>query len=614
MIRKNTLSTLLFISCTTAVFPATAQQKPVGLWDFDKIEAQQIIDQSNNAYNLQLPENASLAEEGKNSKSLRFNQELTSLVIPNSWLGENSHAVSFWFKPDAALNTFSLIRKMNHETQAGYQLQVTNNRLELVLKSSQGVTVKVQSTTLTDLQHWQHFTLSFDKEQPQPLHIAINGRPVLFNKTIDSSLFSGTQLKNDSAIEIGLSTDSAIKNFTGLIDQLSIYDRSLSFFENQCLFNQGDDCWQFAEGPKGTRGIPGNKGEEGKKGELGEDGTKGNQGPVGNAGPQGKTGLQGEQGPSGKQGQPGQNGKPGPEGDPGPQGARGQQGDPGDKGPKGEKGDRGEAGLVGLSFYDIPENTLVGSCTINNNQVVSVQSPAIALQQGGKSICSCEAGWEAVPLSGLFGGSGISHFTCLKNANPLPYYTASQTMPGTTLNNCQNWTFSDLPTEASSYTLNVNWQSRKGNHQRTIKNTKSEGQTSVTFNHCPQKGGYSSLTLHGPYDGWPVQDSGDSGYLKIWPQSKSLSMGGGHGYNCRTWTLSGFNPEASAYEINIHWFDHRNYYRKITNFKPEGQSSISFYHCVHQSGNADITLYGPVSGWRASDTGQNPIRHHGGHK
>ncbi|RDH42658.1 LamG domain-containing protein [Zooshikella ganghwensis] len=606
--RKNTLSTLLFLSCTTAVFPASAQQKPVGLWDFDKIEAQQIIDQSSNANNLQLPENTLLAEEGKRNKSIRFNQELASLVIPNSWLGDNSHAVSFWFKPDATQKTFSLIQKMNHQTQTGYQLQVVNNTLELVLKSGQGITAKVHSETITDLQRWQHFSISFDKEQPQPLHIVINGRPVIFNKTIDSSQFSGTQLKNDSAIEIGLSTDSAIKNFTGLIDQLSIYDRSLSFFENQCLFNQGEDCWQFAEGPKGTRGIPGNKGEEGKKGEQGEDGAKGNQGPVGNAGPQGKTGPQGEQGPPGKQGQPGQDGKPGPDGDPGPQGPRGKQGDSGDKGSTGEKGDRGDTGLKGQTIQALPKNTTAGSCVINNNQVLSAESPAITLQQAGKNICSCEAGWEAVPLTGLFGESGISHFTCLKDASPLPYYAASQTMPATSFNNCQNWTYSGLPTEVSSYTLNVNWHSRKGSQHRTIKNTKPEGQTSITFNHCAQKGGSSNLILHGPYDGWPAQDTGDNGYLILWPQYKTLSMGGGGGSNCRNWTFSGFHPEASAYEINIHWYNHGGYHRRIRGFKPAGQTSVTIHHCIHQGGSGGIKMFGPISGWQASDTG-DPSRY-----
>ncbi|MBU2712296.1 LamG-like jellyroll fold domain-containing protein [Zooshikella harenae] len=598
--RINTLSTLLFLSCTTAILPVSAQQKPVGLWEFDKIETQQIIDQSSNAYNLQLPENALLVEEGKRNKSLRFNQELTSLVIPNSWLGENSHAVSFWFKPDAT-QTFSLIRKMNHETQVGYQLQIINNALELMLKSNQGITLKVQSTTITDLQSWQYFTISFDEGQPQPIHITINGRPVLFNKKIDSSQFSGTQIKNDSAIEIGLSTDDTIKNFSGLLDQLSIYDRTLSFFENQCLFNQGEDCWQFAEGPKGARGIPGKKGKEGETGAKGAAGIVGKQGPVGNAGPQGKTGPQGEQGSPGKQGQPGQDSKPGSDGDPGPQGSRGQQGDPGDKGPNGEKGERGDTGLKGQTILALPKNTTAGSCLINKNQVIAVETPAMTLQQGGKNICSCEAGWEAVPLTGLFGESGISHFTCLKDASPLPYYAASQTMPGTTLNNCQDWTYSGLPSEASSYTLNINWQSRKGVQHRTIKNTKPEGQTSITFNHCPQKGGSSTLTLHGPYDGWPNQDTGDNGHLILWPQYKTLSIGGGGSSNCRNWTFSGFHPEASAYEIKIHWYDHRWEYRVKRGHKPAGQTSVTIHHCAHQGGAAGIKMLGPIRGWQEQD-------------
>lgn len=236
-----------------------ANQQPRAHWDFngnfknrsvlgDRIDAQ--------------PQNgAAIVDGGISGSAVRFEQDKEQfLVVPRSFLDDNSaaHTVSLWFKPTRLPNHGSADRAFLLESTAEGQasnkgawhlslglraasspnkinLQLYTHTLKPASKPELAPTAVSQGPfdTLIDrgnlLGNWNHVAFTFDSSS---LNLFLNGRQIAKHALPipgPASEFGGLILGGHRA--------GTGRNFDGLIDELSVWQRVLSDTELKTLFN-----------------------------------------------------------------------------------------------------------------------------------------------------------------------------------------------------------------------------------------------------------------------------------------------------------------------------------------------------------------------------------------
>lgn len=183
-------------------------------------------------------------------------------------------------------------------------------------------------------------------------------------------------------------------------------------------------------------------------------------------------------------------------------------------------------------------------------------------------------------------------------------------MVGGDFNHCQQWQFTQLPQEASSFSFKVNWKSNTQQYVRVIRGNKPADQHFLNLFHCPLAGGNAQLILHGPDESWLYNELDSEGrYLKLWPDNSTISINPlgcvtrtckGEPI-CRTFTFNNLPPDPSQYNINVTYRSDfprhlrgNNFTNSIQNFKSGGQTSVSFNQCFQKGsyGQATISLTG----------------------
>ncbi|WP_268967626.1 LamG domain-containing protein [Zooshikella ganghwensis] len=84
--------------------------------------------------------------------------------------------------------------------------------------------------------------------------------------------------------------------------------------------------------------------------------------------------------------------------------------------------------------------------------------------------------------------------------------------------------------------------------------------------------------------------AGKDGKIVFYPISRVLKMKGGAGDNCANHSFRNLPLEEADYSIVLDWYNHGYNTHIINGKKEKGASVISFHHCVHQGGTAQINL------------------------
>lgn len=150
------------------------------------------------------------------------------------------------------------------------------------------------------------------------------------------------------------------KNYIGYLDNLNIFNKSLSTDEINYLYTEPSSISNPLMGPTGpigftgpigSFGLSGYTGTTGPTGTTGSVGNEGFMGPTGTTGPTGSIGPIGLTGPDASTGPTGRTGSFGNTGNTGNTGPTGLTGRTGRTGPTGPNGDNGDDGLTGTTGY-----------------------------------------------------------------------------------------------------------------------------------------------------------------------------------------------------------------------------------------------------------------------
>ena len=154
-------------------------------------------------------------------------------------------SISVWFKPEALGTLQMLVSKYDEDNvvaNASYYFGIqTTKKLRAVMIPDAPSLLKVTNgqTTLVD-GTWVHAVLTWDGNSANPLKIYLNGKD---DSEENPERNDDVSLRNISVnMLIGARTKGkgAAAFFTGLMDDVRIYDRALSSDEVLKLYNQGN--------------------------------------------------------------------------------------------------------------------------------------------------------------------------------------------------------------------------------------------------------------------------------------------------------------------------------------------------------------------------------------
>lgn len=382
-----------------------------GYWSFDYENA---IDHSGNELEGAFDGEA-FFDKGVSGKAISINiddENYLQINPEDNWTTAKPFAVALWLKPSEAPETpMSVLSRISEESDAGL-VAYLDSELFLHIEVTDSSGGKIHSKTVSPLimGDWQHLTINYDGAvSANSFFITINGFEAGL-VSLSNSLMEPSSQEETASLNIGgYWGENDITAFSGLIDEIYLYQNVLNPSETFCLSQLGIDC--LIPVTKGLTGEKGNKGDKGQQGLPGRPGETGVRGLIGNTGDKGKMGLQGLLGPDGNTGlfgTEGQSGQPGMKGKQGPVGPKGEKGL---KGPEGPQGSRGDAGPIADGYQDLPPGSLSGYChVIPSTKKITLYSGAAATTSSPTPTtydCSCAPGWSRVGFD--------SKYWCVKN-------------------------------------------------------------------------------------------------------------------------------------------------------------------------------------------------------
>ncbi len=201
----------------------------VGEWDFEN----NVQDTSGNGNNGILYGNVTFAP-GKVGQALYFNGYNNYVDIPNNgMLNPGSISISFWIKPDSDTSIDGQIISKFTNTVAGYFVEVGDPTKKWIRFSvPNGITNPNFHSEPNSILYgqWSHVVVTKDSSNVATIYI--NGFEVA------TTTFSGSSASSND-LNIGRNVVSAGDHYKGLIDQVRIYNGTLSYADVQALFLEG---------------------------------------------------------------------------------------------------------------------------------------------------------------------------------------------------------------------------------------------------------------------------------------------------------------------------------------------------------------------------------------
>jgi hypothetical protein len=206
----------------------------VAIWHMnDDVDSDSVADAITNAttqeYNLELNGDVLLGEQGKLSKSVRFNHGY--LKLDGKDLVTPAFSIQAWIKPDYSSLTGNRVILQQKYTE-GFVFSLEINAGQLVFKVSDDASVVAITSATSPVNKlpvgkWSHIIAVFDGTLPSGnIKIYINN-VAEGTATFTDNLFPGSGTVTNLAVYLGGDEDST-KNFKGYIDEVAVWGRALS--------------------------------------------------------------------------------------------------------------------------------------------------------------------------------------------------------------------------------------------------------------------------------------------------------------------------------------------------------------------------------------------------
>ena len=218
----------------------------VGYWKMDESSWNgtpgEVIDSSGNNNNGTSTDNANTTSTSKFGNAGDFDGSNDNVNLgTQTILGATTRlTISVWIKPNvAATNRYIYMAGDDWDTH----LNINNNdTIRFSLRNSLGTRTYFDSVTAINEDSWNFIIATWDGST---MKMSING-----NEDSNSGSFSGTVDESSAAKYIGIDKSGVSNSFDGVIDEVRIYNRTLSSREIRDLYNWAPGPvaeWKFDE-------------------------------------------------------------------------------------------------------------------------------------------------------------------------------------------------------------------------------------------------------------------------------------------------------------------------------------------------------------------------------
>ena len=201
----------------------------VALYQLDGNANDAVGNYNGTSYNITYP-------TGKFDKAARFNGA-SGRITTSGLKGYSKQTWSFWINPDVVNSRGHLMGTYPSGTigqGAMYVELQSNGNVEAGVRNSSGSTSSVITTTPLTASQWHHIVVTSSGSE---LKLYINNASPITTSATVTTLDS----TNVGSLAIGYEQRNNTHYFDGLIDQVRIYDKALSSFEVDVLYNETTD-------------------------------------------------------------------------------------------------------------------------------------------------------------------------------------------------------------------------------------------------------------------------------------------------------------------------------------------------------------------------------------
>ncbi len=216
----------------------------VGYWNFNEGAGTKVEDQSGEGNDGTFVSNP-VWVQGKKNMGLEFDGIADRISVNhNSSLAiEDAITIEAWINPDSSGNNRAIVRKVTSTDGFEFRLYGANPNLYFLVRESNGTLDAVTGTLTIGIDVWTHVAAVFDGTK---LYLYVNGEE-------DNSDTSSSGLKATNTTSLGIFRNSywaTSEYYSGLGDELRIYNRALSATEIRYHYNKGGPVgyWKFNEG------------------------------------------------------------------------------------------------------------------------------------------------------------------------------------------------------------------------------------------------------------------------------------------------------------------------------------------------------------------------------
>jgi hypothetical protein len=223
----------------------TMQESLVALWKMDdSLPSKVVLDSSGNGYNGTAQRNTNLMHvAGKIGGALNFNGTTDYVDTGETFEStfQNSFSISGWFKTDRAINSQFILGIDSIDEMDLIFIPLTSGRETGLSHISGGVSSTGNDFGKYILNEWYFFVGVAEQTSPTTSKFYWYKNGILVNSSDGNSLDQYASFAIPKSLYIGKeNTESGAGIFTGLLDDVRIYNKALSANEVKQLYNESN--------------------------------------------------------------------------------------------------------------------------------------------------------------------------------------------------------------------------------------------------------------------------------------------------------------------------------------------------------------------------------------
>jgi uncharacterized protein YjdB len=245
----------LSVQAEVTVLPKVQQNNLAGYWNFDQIDQSTVYDLSGNG-NHGTVYNAVYESQGRKNGALRFNgvDSYVDMGTTPNINYSNGFTITLWVKPNAIKNSKWISQKSGTSTPGGFSLGFEANLARFHYEFVNASTPESFATYKEGAGvpgKWDHFAISWS---PSSKLFALYKNGAQLGLSGD---FVGPPTTEGFRLLVGKMAGSTTSVFSGLIDEVRIYDRELTSYEVTAVYNNLPDIPVTGIALQPTEGIVG---------------------------------------------------------------------------------------------------------------------------------------------------------------------------------------------------------------------------------------------------------------------------------------------------------------------------------------------------------------------